>query len=346
MRRLVLVAAVLACVMLWLPAVARAAGDDDIPGTPMTLGQTVTGVVDKSTDPNDVYSIQLYEGQQVHFDATGPWVWYSLYGPGSVSIDGSHSFIDGWDTWSGRGQLLYTPARDGLYFIRVNANGSGQNYSCSVTRTDAPAITTPDTDDIFGLPIGLGSIGGVVDGITDPNDVYAVKLFEGEQFVLDASGPWVWIRIYGPGSVSIDGNHVYIGGCDTWSGRGQFVYTPAKDGVYFIRVNANGNGQVYTLKLSGSAEKPPYPSLLKLRSSAAQVKKGRTVTLSAALATPTGDLIGGQSVSLQSSTDGKLHRGDQNRGQSAPHRKLRSGVHAGGSPTQPRRALSSARARR
>ena len=45
----------------------------------------------------------------------------------------------------------YTPAKSGVYFVRVNANGSGQAYTCSVTRTDAPAITTPDTDDIFGL---------------------------------------------------------------------------------------------------------------------------------------------------------------------------------------------------
>jgi hypothetical protein len=192
MRRLVFTAAVLSCVLLWLPAVARAAADD-IPGTPMTVGSTVTGVLDDVTKKYDVYSIRLTSGEQIQLDVAdstkGPCVYVNLIPPGTTSI---------FSSWS---SLAYAST----------------------------------------------------------------------------------------------GN----------TGKGQFAYTPAKDGVYFLRVKADGNGVVYTLTLSGSAEKPPKPSILKLRSSAAQVRRGRTVALSASLATPTGDLIGGQTVSLQSSADGK-----------------------------------------
>ena len=47
-----------------LPSMALGAAND-VPGTPLQLGQTVSGNLDSTTKPNDVYSITLAYGQQV-----------------------------------------------------------------------------------------------------------------------------------------------------------------------------------------------------------------------------------------------------------------------------------------
>jgi hypothetical protein len=299
-----LIAMLLLCLALALPAAAQA-GDDDIPGIVMTVGQTLSGVVDDATDQTDVYSIQLTSGEQVKISVVGGGCSAQLIAPGATTLKGS---------WSGLGNangsgspLVYTPAKDGVYFLKVGANWErhGVEYTLSAFRTDKPAIVAPDSDDIFGIPIGIGSVSGVVDDVTDQVDAYAVSLFAQEQVQISVVGGGCSAQLIAPGATTLKGSWTGLGIAN--GGGSPLVYTPAKDGVYFLKLGANWeqHGVVYTLTLSGSAEKPPYPSFLRLRSSTASVRRGGAVSLSATLVTSTGELIGDRSVKLERSSNGQ-----------------------------------------
>ena len=137
MRRLVLMAAVLACVMLWLPTTARAAADD-IPGTPLQFGQTVFGTLDSTTKKNDVYALQLSYGEQVQFTVhnepghTGNTMY--LYSPTTKSAVNYPSSLMQASTYNGQqtGQILYTPAVDGTYFVQIRAGGHNDTFDFTV----------------------------------------------------------------------------------------------------------------------------------------------------------------------------------------------------------------------
>ncbi len=61
----------------------------------------------------------------------------------------------------------------------------------------------------------------------------------------------------------------------------------------------------YSVTISGSAEMPPNPSYLRLRTSATKVTKGRSVTLSAKLVDAASTLIPNYSVNLFRSNNGR-----------------------------------------
>ena len=168
-------------------------------------------------------------------------------------------------------------------------------------------------DDIPGVPVGAGTVSGIVDDVTDPHDVYSVKLFEGEpvHFHIDASSGSamfdnVGVHVIAPGATSIHSYYsevAYFGTHPTT--RPDADYTPAKDGVYYLSVACRGQGMSYTITITGSAEKPPNPAYLRLRTSATKVKKGRSVTLSAKLVDVRSVLISGYSAKLYRSYNGR-----------------------------------------
>lgn len=344
MRRLVLTAAVLACVLLWLPAVARAAADD-IPGTPMNVGDTVSGTIDQTTKPRDVYSISLKRGEQVQMTLTmsqvaaisfqGYATCLFLMSPSSTSIatGNSATIVNGAVGGDKHVRTItYTPAADGTYYINVATNGyvdggmHGVTYSLITARTAVPAITDPWAPDIFGIAIGPGTVHGVIDVTTMVRNVFAVRLFASEpvQLTLTMSheayiafvGSAKCLFLMAPSSTSV-GSGKFTNVADGQTGGDGHVrtiaYTPAVDGTYFIDVAANGyvdtdggmHGVTYSLTVAGSAEKPQYPSSIFLRSSKSSVRRGRSVTLSGSLADHNLNTLTGKSVTLQSSTTGR-----------------------------------------
>lgn len=168
-------------------------------------------------------------------------------------------------------------------------------------------------DDIPGVPVGAGTISGIVDDVTDPHDVYCVKLFEGEpvHFHIDAShGSAMFdnvdVSLIPPGVTSIHSSYSELATFGTHpTTRPDADYTPAKDGVYYLSVSCRGQGMSYTITITGSAEKPPNPAYLRLRTSATRVRKGSRVTLSAKLVNTDSALIPNYSVSLFRSYDGR-----------------------------------------
>lgn len=106
-----------------------------------------------------------------------------------------------------------------------------------------------------GIPIGLGLRSGVVDYYTDPQDIYAVELFDGLPVtinIVNTSTNYVELHVL---SASGDQLASSVTEGDT------FVFTPATSGVYYLEVEpyfglSLGTGVAYNLTVSGNADKP------------------------------------------------------------------------------------------
>ena len=164
-------------------------------------------------------------------------------------------------------------------------------------------------DDIPGVPIGAGDTSGVLDKATDVRDVYSVKLFEGEEVRFILSNGNCSATLVAPEVKSFNDSYSTLLYLHAWEIGVDYsldrTYLPAKDGVYHIAIRTWGSGQAYTLTILGSAEVPPSPSYLRLRTSAMKVKKGRSITLSAKLVNVDSALIAGYSVNLFRSYNGR-----------------------------------------
>lgn len=141
MHRRIAILAVVASTLLLMGLAAGqalAAGDDNVPGTPVGLG-TINGVVDSATDPHDVYCVQLFDGEDVRLtlaDATGSEVSVRLIAPGCKSIDDDYTEVaylnNVWMNMYHDQDVTYTPAKDGVYYLLVSAWGTGANYSIGI----------------------------------------------------------------------------------------------------------------------------------------------------------------------------------------------------------------------
>ena len=166
-------------------------------------------------------------------------------------------------------------------------------------------------DDIPGVPVGAGTLSGVVDATTDVYDVYSVMLFDGEAvtFTLnyDVTGKRATVALVPPATKTVHTSYSVLGRIGYYGSlvSRTFTYTPAKDAVYHIIVKANYTGAPYQFTISGSAQKPPTQSYLRLRTSATKVKKGRSVRLSAKLVDVSSALIPGYSAKLYRSYNGR-----------------------------------------
>jgi hypothetical protein len=254
---------VLAGVFALIPSIAHADADDDIPGVPMSIGQAVQGVVYATTDPNDVYAIFLYEGQQVHIIASDTEarqnVRVYLHPPGSVSLgavtSGEILFFNSNDG------CRYMPAVTGTYYVRVRTFGHGVPYTLKVVPGPDPHITTPDSNDIPGIPMGNGSWAGVVDDVTDKNDVYAITLIAGQEMTITAKNTsdrgYARVSLYPPGFLSL--RDAMYRELFFFNADGGKRYTPATSGTYHLRVWAWGVGVSHTITLSGVGPAPVFP---------------------------------------------------------------------------------------
>ena len=140
MRKLIWMFLVVVGLAVALPASALAAAND-IPGTPISVGQTAIGTVDQTTKPDDVYAVQLTRGQQVQIVATmTPSPNYSgesyvnLYSPSSKSLASGTVVAQDDEQSSAVRTVTYTAAVDGTYFIDVTAHDmNGLSYALTVS---------------------------------------------------------------------------------------------------------------------------------------------------------------------------------------------------------------------
>lgn len=132
-RRTLSLLLVCSALLLAVPGVAAASEPNDAyPGVPIGIAG-VSGVVDYSSDPYDLYAINLFEGQQVTFTVTrtdtsaGRKDWFcELYGPTASSVgplfnvDDAQSLASEYSQYANPGEsatFSYTPAVTGVYYF-------------------------------------------------------------------------------------------------------------------------------------------------------------------------------------------------------------------------------------
>jgi hypothetical protein len=277
--------AILASMLMSLVVAApvSAAGDDNIPGSPLNIGGTVSGAV-TSGDVNDVYAVNLTAGQEVHIrcdpgstGGNGGAVHLLVPGASSVADPGQYdeisynlsggSFIRYWADYD------YIPAKSGTYYLWVEWEKGTLNYSLSVKRTTREALDlAPEGDDIPGAALGPGTVTGVVSTLADPDDVYGLYLTAGQPVTIQLipltpfnnSSSYAYLNLLDQSSSSISSYYSHRIGERQQADNDKDVadrvtaeiqYTPTETGTYYIWVEAGGilYGQnfAYWLSVSG-----------------------------------------------------------------------------------------------
>ncbi|MCL5735027.1 MAG: S-layer homology domain-containing protein [Actinobacteria bacterium] len=277
---------------------AAAAADDDIPGTSLALGTTVSQTVN-SGDPSDVYALNLVAGEEVHFrcdpgqvgTATGT---FNLLVPGASSIATVVEYDEAIYTLQAGSpnrswvDFDYVPAKAGTYYVWVHWESAALGYTLSVKRTSRSALQlAADSDDVPGTPGGAALFTGVVSTLADPNDVYSVELTEGRTVTLrlipitpynNSVSVFAFLNLLDPETPSIADyvGHALAGLAQAENDKslgnrkvGEIQYTPTISGTYFIWINASavpyGHNFAYQLSIRGSADDtfvpPTFPDV-------------------------------------------------------------------------------------
>lgn len=250
--------AFIACIVLLalVAAPALAVADDDIPGVPLALGESVSGVVDTG-DTDDVYAVVLTAGEEVHIQcdpgSASNGGSFKLLAPGASSIDDAGDYV-GMNYKLSGGSFLrmwadfdYTPATSGTYYLWVHWTEGSLNYSVAVARTSqAPLDLAADSNDIPGTSVGLGTVTGVVSTKVDESDVYAVTLTAGRPVMIKLTALTSsrgYLSLLDPSTPSIAkryshriGDRVGIGSVDT----AEIYYTPTSTATYYVLVECGG----------------------------------------------------------------------------------------------------------
>ncbi len=290
MKRLLLVAVIVALTAPLLSAdPALGVADDDIPGVALG-GATISNSVNPGSDRHDIFSIVVGAGQEIHVDCTtkagsvakGA---FRLLTPSTPSMAAALAeattyqitkySMSSYTSLYTQAEFAYVAARAGTYYLAVEGTEGTLSYELEGGPTGRAPITTADTDDIPGVPLGLGSITGIVDTLVDRNDLYRVKLFAGQpvQFrLVPAHSDNTWgganLALLTPDSTSIasystydnavgyqSAHTAYNGGSDT---IGVLAFTPTTTGVYHLKVSASSviSNFPYTVEVTGSAALP------------------------------------------------------------------------------------------
>jgi hypothetical protein len=288
MRRLIPVAVLVVVFGLSVVASAFAADDNDIPGNPLTLGVSVSATVD-STDPVDVYSVNLIAGQEVevrldpgNFTGNAGRIHVLVPGASSISESGLYDEIQ-YDAVGGTPKVdkhgvyfRYIPPKSGTYYLGVEWTQGTLSYSLCVTRTSrAPLTLAADADSIPGTPIGSAVVTGVVSTIADPVDVYQVALAAGQRATIQLAPLTPYANYFaakarlslldspsisaGDGDVIAGPLEAVAASTDSECRTATILYAPVRSGTYYVLVEAGpfaepkyGMNFAYKLTVSGA----------------------------------------------------------------------------------------------
>jgi putative cell wall-binding protein len=274
------VVSIVTCAIGVVPA--HAATDDDIPGVPLAVGVSISDVVDKAADPNDVWAVALTKGDFVRVsitekNTTANYSYrFAVLSPGSVSVsdrslhsvvtEKSASFSSYWQDATTEYVEFAVPV-DGVYPIWIEAESGNAPYSVQVSVQAAGAFASADADDIWGVPTNGLAKGGVVCKASDPHDVWAVELHAGD-FVRvsitekNTTANYSYrFAVLSPGSVSVSDRSLHsvvteksASFSSYWQdATTEYVeFAVPVDGVYPIWIEAESGNAPYTLKVTGS----------------------------------------------------------------------------------------------
>ncbi len=277
------------------PTAAMADADNDIGGATMVgIGQSAEGQVDAAADPVDVWAIPLVAGEEVSITviATGTSgkADARLLAPGLSSLAQAEAYsivkmpVAGGTFFGWKFERAYTPARAATFYVWINSTGDPLPYRISVQRTVNPPVTGPDSDDVPGLRVGVGSVTGIVDSRTDKNDVYQVKLIAGRpvtfrmRSINNSGGNGGWLTLLDPDSTSVNGykywttkykgtsmsdNAYNFSSNSTADEIAELAFTPPVTAVYYLWVKpgtAFASNFPYMLTIEGAAAMPGPPT--------------------------------------------------------------------------------------
>ena len=247
--------------------VSEPAGEDFSANTStsgrVAVGDTATGRIGSSGD-RDWFAVELEAGKTYQIDA--------ISGGGSLWQGNQHGVYDAdgnrldWvydaETIGGEDdQVLFTPYRDGTYYLAVG--GATGAYTVRVTETEDDFPATVDTT-------GTVEVGGTATGEIEnegDRDWFAVELVAGQPYTIDLRGSPT-----GDGTLNdpylrgvYDSNGFYIsytadndGGHDNNS---QLVFTPTRSGTHYIAAGASSGSQgTYELEVTHTTIDDDFPA--------------------------------------------------------------------------------------
>lgn len=172
------------------PGVAFAATDDDIPGVAIPASPIVD-TLDQTTDPDDVYAVDLVAGESFTATLTGdPGTDFDalLFGPGATSVLGPDAPVAEAPVPTYPEVISYTALSSGTYYLDVQAFSGAGAYSAEWATATAEPVVLSDDNIPGAVTLPASPVVGTLDDVTDVDDVYRVHLAAGEQ--LDVSLDW------------------------------------------------------------------------------------------------------------------------------------------------------------
>jgi putative cell wall-binding protein len=226
----------------WYAAPWDADNDSEIPGA--VPGPTVSDTIDTIADPDDVWAIDIGDGERLHayLDGWDPSLTPELYlfGPDTTSILTAMPVAA---SVSGLDRVVYydVPAGsgdDGTYYLDVRAAAGSGAYDLEWTVSAIPAGTWENVGDAVPLPASPANV--VLNSASNANNVYSLDLAAGERFDLSLLSPAdadFDVYVYAPGTTNIF-SATPVAWADGFDALDSLVYDAPASGTYYVEVRA------------------------------------------------------------------------------------------------------------
>ena len=231
---------------------------NDIPGTPLAMGVSLSSVLDTVTKTRDVYSVQLTAGQEVRFAVEGhaSRLSFILAHSGSSSFAFSSDYTLAFSTSDSSSPWARTfiPAASGTYYLSVTPSTGQQSYSVSVSPTGTTFGDGSIANDIPGTPLAMGvSLSSVLDTVTNTRDAYSVQLTAGQEvrFAVEGHASRLSFILTHSGSSSFAFSSDYTLAFSTSDSSSPWARTfiPAASGTYYLSVTPTTGQQSYSVSV-------------------------------------------------------------------------------------------------
>lgn len=228
--------------------VKATAADDEIPGVAVPASPIV-GSLDEFTDYDDVFAINLVQGQVLRINLVGDagtdFDTY-LYPPGTTSVITGSTVAEA-ATSSYPEAFTYKAPASGTFYLDIYAFSGTGSYTLTYQ------VITYDADSELPGIVGAASpITGTLDDTTDPDDVYSVDLLAGQDIEVGITGPVGTdfdLYLFAPGSTSVNSS--------PWDVRANgvvypdvFSYIVPTTGRYYLDAYAPDGAGAYTITIT------------------------------------------------------------------------------------------------
>jgi hypothetical protein len=257
----------------------------DVPGTTLTLPNSVVDSLDETTHFDDVYAVQLYAGETLVVEVTPPagaeWTVY-LYAPGTTTINSGSWLASSWLGNDGVTETVLLTAREtGVYYVDVYAGVGSGSYTLN-----AEVLHQEDDEDIPGVARSLPFVeNSTLVYLYYPRRVYAVQLQAGQLLSAALTGeagtdfdlllwnniPSVWFAGVAP--VAGSQNH----GTSTEA----LTYLAPVSGTYYLDVPSQWDSASGSFSLS--AQLLQVPTVITINQSTTAVRGLKAFVLSGVL---------------------------------------------------------------